>query len=332
MSSFEKVTPPAGERIVIEGDSLKVPDQPIIPRIVGDGIGSDIWKATAAVVEAAVKKAYGGKREIKWFDVHSGEAAMPIYNHPLPEDTVKAIREYVVAIKGPLTTPVGGGIRSLNVAFRQILDLYACVRPVRYFQGVPSPVKHPERVNIVIYRENTEDVYSGIEYREGTPEQKKVLEFLTKEMGAKIREDSGIGIKPISITGTQRLVRKAIRHAIDQKRQSVTLVHKGNIMKFTEGAFRDWGYEVARGEMREFCVTEREWGVLDFVGRKGKLPYGEMNEELVKSGWEPYTEAEIQAALALEATHGGAHLKNKIMVKDRIADSKIGRASCRERV
>ncbi len=321
MATYEKVSPPAGEKITVHGDHLHVPDHPIIPRIIGDGIGRDIWKATANVVDSAVNKAYGGKRAIQWFDVHSGEAAMPIYNHPLPEDTVNAIREYIVAIKGPLTTPVGGGIRSLNVAFRQILDLYACVRPVRYFQGVPSPVKHPERVNIVIYRENTEDVYSGIEYREGTPEQKKVLEFLTKEMGAKIREDSGIGIKPISITGTKRLVRKAIRHALDHKRQSVTLVHKGNIMKFTEGAFRDWGYELAKSEFRGQIVTEREWGALDMAAKKPGLNPAEMNEALIKSGWEPYGEEELAAAMALVPTHGNEQLKSKIMVKDRIADS-----------
>jgi len=322
MATFEKVTPPAeGQPITIDGDKLCVPDNPIIPRIIGDGIGRDISKAAKSVFDAAVEKAYDGKKKIAWFDVHAGDTAMAIYSTPLPDDTVNAIREYFVAIKGPLTTPVGGGFRSLNVSFRQILDLYACVRPVRYFDGVPSPVKRPDKVDVVIFRENTEDVYSGVEYREGTEEQKKVHTFLTEEMGAKIRPDSGIGIKPISITGTKRLVKKAINYALDRNRKSVTLVHKGNIMKFTEGAFRDWGYELATTEMREQCVTEREWGVLDLAVRKPDMAVAEMAETLVNSGWEPYEADEIEAALKLKDSHGGDNLDKKILVKDRIADS-----------
>ena len=322
MPAFQKVSPPeGGQPIVIEGDNLRVPDRPIIPRIIGDGIGRDIWRAARMVFDAAVQKAYEGRRQIAWFDVHAGGAAMPLYGTPLPDDTVNAIRQFIVAIKGPLTTPVGGGIRSLNVAFRQILDLYACVRPVRYFQGVPSPVRRPEKMNVVIFRENTEDVYAGIEYRQGTKEAQKVIRFLTKQMGAKIRPDSGIGIKPISITGTKRLVRKAIKHAVAHGLPSVTLVHKGNIMKFTEGAFRDWGYELAKTEMRQVCVTEREWGALDLRGRQPNLDVAAMAEALVQSGWEPYSEDEIEAALALKDTHGGANLAQKVIVKDRIADS-----------
>jgi len=261
MATYEKLTPPErGEKITIVGDKLNVPDHPIIPFIEGDGTGPDIWRAARLVFDAAVKKAYGGKREVVWFEVYAGEKANKVYNREvwLPDDTLQAIKEYIVAIKGPLTTPIGGGIRSLNVTLRQVLDLFACVRPVRYFSGVPSPMKRPQDLNIVIFRENTEDVYAGIEWKYNTPEAKKVIQFLEKELGKKIREDSGIGIKPISEFGSKRLARKAIQYAIENDRRSVTFVHKGNIMKFTEGAFREWGYEVAREEFPNETITETE--------------------------------------------------------------------------
>jgi isocitrate dehydrogenase len=244
--------PTEGEPITQgENHELRVPDRPIIPFIEGDGTGPDIWRASVRVLDAAVEKAYGGKKKIAWFEVYAGEKAFSQFNDWLPEDTIAAFRHYLVGIKGPLTTPVGGGIRSLNVALRQILDLYVCLRPVRYFQGVPSPVKHPELVDMVIFRENTEDIYAGVEWAAGTPEVQKLIAFLQNEMGVKkIRfpETSGVGIKPISSEGSERLIRAAIRYAQASKRKSVTLVHKGNIMKFTEGAFRDWGYELAKKE------------------------------------------------------------------------------------
>ena len=304
MAAFQKIYPPhEGEKIIIEDGAIKVPDQPIIPFIEGDGIGPDIWKATKPVLDSAVEKAYGGKKQIVWFQVHAGLSALQVYGNDdvLPEDTLMAIREYLVALKGPLTTPVGGyqyvclvcaaeqdgpnktrpdkcvkcgskwitpRFRSLNVGLRQKLDLYACVRPVRWFEGVPCPVKQPDKLNLVIFRENTEDVYSGIEFEQGEEDTKRVIQFLTEEMSKKIRPDSGVGIKPISITGTKRLVRKAIQYAIDHNKTSVTLVHKGNIMKFTEGAFRDWGYDLAKEEFRDQIVTEKElWD--DF---EGKIP------------------------------------------------------------
>ena len=252
MPTYTHLTPPsAGESITMSGGGLQVPEQPIIPFIEGDGTGPDIWRASQLVFDAAVKKAYGRKRRIEWFEVLAGEKANTQVQSWLPEDTLEAIRHHLVAIKGPLTTPVGGGIRSLNVALRQQLDLYACVRPVRWFEGVPSPVKQPGEVDMVVFRENTEDIYAGIEYRAGTDEARRVVEFLTQEMGAKsIRfpGSSSIGIKPVSEEGSQRLVRAALEFAVREKRPSVTLVHKGNIMKFTEGGFRDWGYQLARDE------------------------------------------------------------------------------------
>jgi isocitrate dehydrogenase len=247
--------PQAGEQITVNADfSLNVPDRPIIPFIEGDGTGVDITPVMRAVLDAAVEKAYGGKRRIEWMEIYAGEKATRVYGTDawLPDETVAAVREYVVSIKGPLTTPTSGGIRSLNVALRQMLDLYVCLRPVRYFDGVPSPVKQPEKVDMVIFRENTEDIYAGVEWEAGSAEVKKVLEFLQSEMGVKkIRfpESSAIGIKPVSVEGSERLIRRAIQYAIDNKRKSVTLVHKGNIMKFTEGGFKKWGYELA---MREF--------------------------------------------------------------------------------
>ncbi|MCP4246136.1 MAG: NADP-dependent isocitrate dehydrogenase [bacterium] len=260
---FENLdTPTSGQPITMTDSGLNVPDQPIIPFIEGDGTGPDIWRASVGVLDAAVKRAYGQKRKIAWFEVFAGQKAYDKYGVWLPNDTVTAIREYIVGIKGPLTTPVGGGIRSLNVALRQMLDLYVCLRPVRHFAGVPSPVKRPELVDMVIYRENSEDIYAGVEWEAGTPECKKVIAFLQDAMGVKkIRfpQTSGIGIKPVSEEGTTRLVRAAIRYAVDNGRKSVTLVHKGNIMKFTEGAFRDWGYEVAKKEFQSEDLDGGPW-------------------------------------------------------------------------
>src|SRR5271168_125519 len=269
--AYKDVTPPAGEKITIAQGKLGVPDRPIIPFIRGDGTGPDIWAASVRVFYAAVDKAYGGKRKVSWFEVFAGEESFKRFNNWLPDDTVAAFKEFLVGIKGPLTTPVGGGIRSLNVALRQMLDLYVCLRPVQWFAGVPSPVKHPEKVDMVIFRENTEDIYAGIEFAAGTPESQKVLDFMAKEFpkafekirfGTKAKAEAfwaevgakgfpcevqvGIGIKPVSYSGSVRLIHSAIAYAIKNKRKSVTIVHKGNIMKFTEGAFRDWGYKVAK--------------------------------------------------------------------------------------
>ncbi len=266
MPSYAKLVPPsAGHKITVTNGKLSVPNDPIVCFIEGDGTGPDIWHASQRVLDAAVSKAYGGKKSIKWFEVFAGEKANKVYgeNTWLHDDTLEAIKEYVVAIKGPLTTPVGKGIRSINVTLRQMLDLYVCLRPVQYFTGVPSPVKHPESVDMVIFRENTEDIYAGIEWKAGTPEAQKVIEWLQKEMGVKkIRfpNSSSIGIKPVSQEGTERLVRAAIKYAIANKRKSVTLVHKGNIMKFTEGGFRDWGYELAKKEFANETISWDECG------------------------------------------------------------------------
>jgi len=264
--AYKDVNPPNGGKISVQGGKLNVPENPILPFIRGDGTGPDIWAASQRVFDAAVAKAYGGKRKVSWFEVFAGEAAKNKFDNWLPDDTVEAFKEYLVGIKGPLTTPVGGGIRSLNVALRQMLDLYVCLRPVQYFRGVPSPVRHPEKVDMVIFRENTEDIYAGIDYQAGSPEAKKVLDFLQKELPAAVKkirfagqaaDQIGIGIKPVSRPGTERLIRAAIEYALRQKRRSVTLVHKGNIMKYTEGAFRDWGYELAK---REFGAVELDGG------------------------------------------------------------------------
>ena len=274
VNSFEESAPPADGGVIVwhaAEDRLEVPDRPIIPFIEGDGTGRDIWKATRRVLDGAVEKTYGGSRSIAWFEVLAGEKAYTLTQDWLPPATLEAIRHFRVAIKGPLTTPVGGGIRSLNVTLRQVLDLYACVRPVRYYEGVPSPVKEPQKVDMVIFRENTEDVYAGIEWRAGSQEAKQLIEFLAG-LGKKVRPDSGIGIKPISATGSKRLVRKAIRYTLAAGRKNVTLVHKGNIMKFTEGAFKDWGYEVAREEFGGATVAEQE--VWDQHG--GKVPEGKI--------------------------------------------------------
>lgn len=271
---------PQGEKITFADGKPITPDKPIIPFIEGDGTGRDIWKASKRVIDAAVAKAYGGKKEIAWYEVFAGEKAKDNFNEWLTEDTIAALREFGVAIKGPLTTPVGGGIRSLNVALRQIFDLYCCVRPVRYFKGVPSPVVAPEKLDVVIYRENTEDVYSGIEFPAGSPEAKKLIELIA-EMGKTIRPDSGIGIKPISETGSQRLVRRAIEYAIKNGKKSVTMVHKGNIQKFTEGAFRDWGYQLAEKEFAKQVISEdKVW-----ADHNGKTPAGmiQLNDRIADS-------------------------------------------------
>jgi isocitrate dehydrogenase len=281
---YEKLTPPTeGEKITIKDGKLNVPDNPIIPFIEGDGTGPDIWRAARMVFDAAVEKAYGGKRKVVWFEIYAGEKANKVYGREvwLPDDTLEAIKEHIIAIKGPLTTPVGGGIRSLNVTLRQVLDLYACVRPIKYYEGVPSPMKRPQDVDVVIFRENTEDVYAGIEWKMGSPEALKMIEILEKEFGVQVRKDSGIGVKPMSEFGSKRLVRKAIKYAIENGRRSVTLVHKGNIMKFTEGAFREWGYQVALEEFREYVITEDE----------------------------------------LNKDYGGKQPDSKIVIKDRIADN-----------
>ena len=272
MNTFEKLEiPKDGEIINGNNGSLSVPDQPIIPVIEGDGIGRDIMKATRRVIDKAVEKAYDTQKKIVWLDIYAGESGHEKYGEWLPHDTLKAIPFFRVALKGPLTTPVGGGFRSLNVSLRQQLDLYACIRPVRHFEGVVTPVKKPGDMDVVIFRENTEDVYAGIEWEQGTDEAKKVINFL-KEMGIEIREDSGIGVKPISITGTKRIVRMAIQHAIDHRRESVTMVHKGKIMKYTEGAFRDWGYQLAQEEFSEQVIAESDlWEQYD-----GEIPEGKI--------------------------------------------------------
>ncbi len=332
-ASYNGIPVPAnGGRISFADGKYKVPDNPIIPFIEGDGTGRDIWKASVRVFDAAVEKAYQGKRRVAWYEVFAGEKAKAKFDDWLPEDTIAAVREFRVAIKGPLTTPVGGGIRSLNVALRQILDLYSCIRPVKYYKGTPSPVKNPERMDIVIYRENTEDVYAGIEWEQGTPEAAKLIEFLNKDMlkGGKkqVRLDSGVGIKPISITGTNRLVRMAIQYAVDAKRKTVTLVHKGNIQKFTEGAFRKWGYELAVAEFRDKIVTEKESWILDNKDRNPNMTVEE-NAAQIEPGMEFATEqfrqsvyAEVKAVLdSIYATHGRGEWKKKVMINDRIADS-----------
>jgi isocitrate dehydrogenase len=272
VSSTSFPAPPAGDRVTVENGTINVPDRPVIPFIEGDGIGPDIWAATQSVLDAAVRKAYDGSKEIIWYEVFAGEKANERFGQWLPQETVDRVSEFKVAIKGPLTTPVGGGIRSLNVALRHLLDLFACVRPVRHVKGVPSPVLRPGDMNMVIFRENTEDVYCGIEWASGSEEANKLIAFIENELGKTIRAESGVGIKPISPFGSKRLVRKAIRYAIDQQRDSVTMVHKGNIMKFTEGAFKDWGYEVAADEFGDETISEEAmWS--DFGGKQpaGKI-------------------------------------------------------------
>jgi isocitrate dehydrogenase len=324
--------PKDGAAIGYSGGKYQVPDHPIIPFIEGDGTGRDIWKASSRVFDAAVQKAYNGKRKVAWYEVFAGEKAKDKFDNWLPDDTVEAIRTFRVAIKGPLTTPVGGGIRSLNVALRQIMDLYSCIRPVRYYKGVPSPVKRPDLMNLTIFRENTEDVYAGVEWEQGTAEAAKLIEFLNKDMlkGGKkqIRLDSGVGIKPISITGTKRLVRMAIQHALQNHLKSVTLVHKGNIQKFTEGAFRKWGYELATEEFRDKVITERESWIIDNKDKNDGLT-AEQNAALIEPGIE-FAPEEFRKSVGLEvetvlgkiySTHGKGAWKKKLMINDRIADS-----------
>ena len=338
---YEKITPPSvGSQITFTEGEPVVADDPIIPFIRGDGTGVDIWPATQKTIDAAVEAAYGGKRKINWFKIYAGDEACEKYGtyQYLPEDTLTAIREYGVAIKGPLTTPVGGGIRSLNVALRQINDLYACVRPCRYYQGTPSPHKSPEKLDIIVYRENTEDIYLGIEWAKGTEIGEKLIKLLnddlipaTPEHGKKqIPLDAGIGIKPISKTGSQRLVRRAIQHALrlPKSKQKVTLVHKGNIMKYTEGAFRDWGYELATTEFRDVCVTERESWILSNKDSDPELSVEE-NARKIDPGYDSLTSEkqkeicqEVEAVLnSIGESHGNGKWQEKVMVNDRIADS-----------
>lgn len=323
--------PAGGEKITIKSGKLQVPDNPIIPFVEGDGTGRDIWRASVRVFDAAVLKAYGGKRKVHWVEVFAGEKAFRQFKTWLPDETVEAFKEFFVGIKGPLTTPIGGGIRSLNVALRKALDLYVCQRPVRYFNGVPSPVKHPEYVDMVIFRENTEDIYTGIEFQCGTEDNlkfKKLFKEAFPKEYAKMRfpETAGIGIKPVSCEGTERLVSAAIKWSLENKRKSVNFVHKGNIMKFTEGAFKDWGYAVAKRVFRSEIVTERETWIL---GNKEKDPAlsVEDNAKAIDPGYEmmaPEKQAEIRAevetALVLWPTHGEGKWKSKLLIKDTIAD------------
>ncbi len=322
-------TPTDGQPITIENNELKVPDNPVIPFIEGDGTGPDISRAANYVFNEAVKKAYNGKRKVEWFEVYAGEKAFKKFGSWLPDDTITAFREYMVGIKGPLTTPIGGGFSSLNVALRQMLDLYVCLRPVRYFKGVPSPVRNPEKVDMVIFRENTEDIYAGIEWAEGTDEVKKIIQFLQKEMGIKkIRfpETSGIGVKPISKEGSSRLTKAAIEYALKHNRKSITFVHKGNIMKFTEGAFKNWGYETAQKFYRDQIVTQRESWILGNKDANSNLTVEE-NARMIEPGYDMISDeqktalrAEVEEALKLTPTHGNGQYKNKLMIKDAIAD------------
>ncbi|PKN94430.1 MAG: isocitrate dehydrogenase (NADP(+)) [Chloroflexi bacterium HGW-Chloroflexi-6] len=330
--AYSNVTvPEGGAKISIQDGKLNVPNNPVIPFVEGDGTGRDIWRASVRVFDAAVEKAYGGKRKIHWMEVYAGEKSFKRFQSWLPEETNEAFREFLVGIKGPLTTPIGGGIRSLNVALRKNLDLYVCQRPVRWYKGVPSPVKHPEHVDMVIFRENTEDIYTGIEFKYGTEENKKfkalLKEAFPKEY-AKMRfpDTAGLGIKPVSVEGTERLVRAAIKWSLENKRKSVNFVHKGNIMKFTEGAFKDWGYALAKREFRSEIVTERESWIL---GNKEKDPNltVEENAQMIDPGFEmmsPDQQAEIKAeveeALGLWETHGGGKWKSMLLIKDSIAD------------
>jgi isocitrate dehydrogenase len=330
-------SPPKGDAVVVEGNRLVVHPNPIIPYIRGDGIGVDVTPVMLRVVDAAVERAYEGEREISWMRVLAGEDAVEsagltpeevaaasvaeLIALLLPRDTLEAISRYKVAIKGPLTTPVGEGFRSLNVSLRQLLDLYACVRPVRWYPGVPAPLRHPERLDVVIFRENIEDVYAGIEWREGSPEAERVRRFLTSVMGVRIRKDSAIGIKPVSVTGSKRLVRAAINYSLANGRRSVTLVHKGNIMKFTEGAFRNWGYEVAIQEFRDSVVTEDEQGALRYRNEFPGLGDSELLAKLRESGYYGFDVTSLRRVLdSIEESHGGSRLRGKLLVKDRIAD------------
>jgi len=323
--------PASGAKVSINNGKLNVPDNPIIPFVEGDGTGRDIWRASVRVFDAAVQKAYGGKRKIHWMEVYAGEKSYKMFQSWLPDETVEAFTEFLVGIKGPLTTPIGGGIRSLNVALRKLLDLYVCLRPVRYFNGVPSPVKTPEKVDMVIFRENTEDIYAGIEFADGTEDNAKFKALLKESFQkeyAKIRfpDSSGIGFKPVSVEGTERLVRAAIDYALLNKRRSINFVHKGNIMKFTEGAFKDWAYDLAKREYRNDVVTERETWIFNNKESKPNLSV-EDNAKIVDPGFgmmSPAQQADIKAevedALKLWGTHGDGKWKTKLLLKDSIAD------------
>jgi isocitrate dehydrogenase len=325
--------PAGGSAITFQNGAFEVPERPIIPYIEGDGTGRDIWKASQRVFDAAVEKSFGGHRRIVWYEVFAGEKAFRQFGEWLPQGTLDAIKAFRIAIKGPLTTPVGGGIRSLNVGLRQLLNLYACWRPVKYIRGVPSPVRNPEQMNVVIFRENTEDVYAGIEWREGTDAARHVIDFINGQLRAdgvkkQIRADSGIGIKPISITGTQQLVRRGIRYAIDHGLKTVTLVHKGNIMKFTEGSFRDWGYQLARDEFRDRIVTERESWILNSKDANRGATVEDLAAEvepgieMAPPDFKRQIADEVRTCLdSIGASHGGGRWKDKILVNDRIADS-----------
>jgi isocitrate dehydrogenase len=323
--------PAQGARIAIKDGKLQVPDNPIIPFVEGDGTGRDIWRASVRVFDAAVQKAYGGKRKVHWMEVYAGEKAFKEFNTWLPDETVEAFKEFLVGIKGPLTTPISGGFRSLNVALRKLLDLYVCLRPVRYYNGVPSPVKHPEDVDMVIFRENTEDIYAGIEFQFGSEEHLKFMEFFKEKFPkeyAKMRfpGTAGVGLKPVSIEGTERLVRAAIQWALDNQRKSVNFVHKGNIMKFTEGAFKDWGYALAKREFRGQIVTERETWILGNKEHDPNLTV-EDNARMIDPGFEMMSPnqqndimQEVEEALTLWETHGNRQWKSKLLIKDSIAD------------
>jgi len=330
--AYTNVTvPQGGAKITIKDGVLNVPDNPILPFVEGDGTGRDIWRASAKVFEAAVEKAYGGKRKIHWMEVYAGEKAFMKFQNWLPDETVEAFTEFLVGIKGPLTTPIGGGIRSLNVALRKLLDLYVCLRPVRYFKGVPSPVKRPELVDMVIFRENTEDIYAGIEFANGTEDNKKFRDLFKEAFPkeyAKMRfpDSSGIGFKPVSVEGTERLIRAAIEYALLNKRKSINLVHKGNIMKFTEGAFKDWAYSLAKREFRDRIVTERETWILANKEKNPDLDV-EGNARIVDPGFNMMSPAqqteikkEVEEGLALWPTHGDGKWKQKLLIKDSIAD------------
>ena len=333
MAQYKHIkVPQGGAKITMSANKeLKVPDNPIIPFIEGDGTGRDIWRASARVFDAAVERAYKGKRKVHWMEVYAGEKSFKMFNSWLPDETVEAFTEFLVGIKGPLTTPIGGGFRSLNVALRKLLDLYVCLRPVRYIKGVPSPVKHPEYVDMVIFRENTEDIYTGIEFANGTEENKKFKALLKEHFGSeykKIRfpETAGIGIKPVSVEGTERLVRAAVKWSLANKRKNINLVHKGNIMKFTEGAFRDWGYAVAKREFRNDIVTERETWILGNKENKPNLTI-EDNAKLTDPGFDMMSpdqqndiKKEVEASLKLWPTHGDGKWKSKLLIKDSIAD------------
>jgi isocitrate dehydrogenase len=323
--------PEGGARISIKDDKLDVPDNPIIPFVEGDGTGRDIWRASVRVFDAAVEKAYGGKRKVHWMEVYAGEKSFKMFQSWLPDETTEAFKEFLVGIKGPLTTPIGGGIRSLNVTLRKLLDLYVCQRPVRYYKGVPSPVKHPEHVDMVVFRENTEDIYAGVEFKHGTEENKKFKEVFQEAFPkeyTKIRfpDTSGIGLKPVSMEGTERLVRAAIQWALANKRKNINFVHKGNIMKFTEGAFKDWGYAVGKREFRNDVITERESWILGNKEKNSGLSVEE-NARMIDPGFDMMSaeqqnkiKSEVEEALQLWDTHGDGKWKSKLLLKDSIAD------------